>query len=955
MLTSAVVKIIDLCTRYAWQVVVAAMVLTVLSGTYAVRNFAINSDINAMLSPDLEWRQRERAFEAVFPRFEIIIAVVNAPTPEQTEAATAALAAKLSQNKDRFKSVTHAGGGEFFQRNGLLFLPPDELKNSLDGLVKAEPMIRDLASDPSLRGLTSAIDNALHGVRTKHIALDQLATPFNTVSDTLDRIIAGEPASFSWRLLAQNRSAEPKDLRGFIEIRPVLDYHALEPGHAAIKAIRDAGAEVLPQYQARVRLTGPVPMADEEFATLKENAEINGILTIAVVLFILWLALRSKRLILAVAINLFVGLSLTAAFGLWLVGAFNLISVSFAVLFVGIGVDFGIQHAVRYRHERHEFDNLRGAIHNAGKYVGSPLTLAAAATAAGFLSFLPTHYRGISELGLISGSGMLIAFLSTITLLPAMIRLLNPPGEPEPLGYASLAPVDSFMERNRIPIIIGTAVCVIGAMPLLYWLQFDFNPVNLRSPKVESVATYLELNRDPDARTNTVSVLSPSLKDADATADRLRKLPEVSQVMTASSLVPDQQDQKLQMIREAQKVLEPAVHPKEPMEAPSDKEEIEYVQGTAELLTKFAGTQTSPGAEASRRLAKALTAVAEGSQELRNKVKGVFLPPLRQTLEGLSSALNAQPVTPDSLPADLRREWVGPDGQARVSATPSGDPTNNDEMRNFARAVLAVEPNATEGSISVLEAGNTIVRAFFEAGFWALLSIGIILWIVLRRFTDVLLTLVPLVLAAVVTLQLCVIVGMPLNFANIIALPLLLGVGVAFKIYYIMAWRSGQTNLLQTSLTRAVFYSALATATAFASLCFSSHPGTSSMGQLLAMSLICTLAAAVLFQPVLMGRPREVTAGGPSPDDGSVPVPAGPAVSNPKARLASAQLSGPAEPEAGGLPDASRPDTAVSTTRDIDSGDAEVKSAMKPAAQSSARGSRAGANRRAKASPQRKR
>ena len=148
------------------------------------------------------------------------------------------------------------------------------------------------------------------------------------------------------------------------------------------------------------------------------------------------------------------------------------------------------------------------------------------------------------------------------------------------------------------------------------------------------------------------------------------------------------------------------------------------------------------------------------------------------------------------------------------------------------------------------------IHAFVEAGALALLSIAILLWLVLRRLGDVLLTLIPLALAGVVTLELTVLVGLPLNFANIIALPLLLGVGVAFKIYYIMAWREGQTNLLQTSLTRAVIYSALTTATAFGSLIFSSHPGTSSMGKLLALSLVCTLAAAVLFQPILMGKPR---------------------------------------------------------------------------------------------------
>jgi predicted RND superfamily exporter protein len=173
--------------------------------------------------------------------------------------------------------------------------------------------------------------------------------------------------------------------------------------------------------------------------------------------------------------------------------------------------------------------------------------------------------------------------------------------------------------------------------------------------------------------------------------------------------------------------------------------------------------------------------------------------------------------------------------------------------------VLAIAPTASGGPIAILKSGDTVVHAFVAAGLWAFLSIAILLWIVLRRFVDVLLTLIPLLLAGVVTLEICVLIGLKLNFANIIALPLLLGVGVAFKIYYIMAWRAGQTGLLQSALTRAVIFSAMTTGTAFGSLWLSSHPGTSSMGKLLALSLVCTLAAAVLFQPVLMGPPREVS------------------------------------------------------------------------------------------------
>jgi hopanoid biosynthesis associated RND transporter like protein HpnN len=858
MLTSIIVRIVDVCTSHPWRVVAIGLVLALASATYSARHFAINSDINALLSSQLDWRKRELAFEQAFRRFELIVVVVEAPTPELTGQATTALAQALAEEPDRFRTVTQSGGGEFFARHGLLFLPLEELRGNLAQLAKGEPLVSDLTSDPSLRGLLGALEDGLLGLQAGDLKLDDFTNTFAMASDTLENVLAGRPASFSWRVLAQGHPAQPNDLRGFIEVRPVLDYGALEPGQAATEAIRQAAADIAPKFQASVRLTGPVAVADEEFATIKEGAVRNGLITVAIVLVILWLALHSWRLILAVFINLFVGLALTAALGLMMVGALNLISVYFAVMFVGIGVDFGIQYSVRYRAERHELDDLRGAVLQAGKHVGAPLTLAAGATAAGFFSFLPTGYRGVSELGLIAGFGMLIAFATSITILPALIRLLNPPGEPVALGFSSLAPVDNFLERRRIPIIAGTALVVLAGLPLLYSLKFDFNPINLRNRKSESIATYLDLSRDPATNTNAIEVLAPSLTEAEAVAARLSKVPEVSHALTLASFIPDRQNEKLPIIRETAKTFEATFDSKNSLVPPTDAENVDALNEGADRLIEAAGTQTGPGAARSKRLSADLRALAKAKKDARDRAEAAFIPPLRITLGALQASLEPGPVSQQSLPPDFVRDWMTLDGRTRIEVAPKGDPTDNEAMRQFARAVLAIEPTAIEGPISILEAGNTIVHAFFEAAIWALLSISILLWVVLRRIGDVLLTLVPLVLAGVVTLEACVLIGLPLNFANIIALPLMLGVGVAFKIYYIMAWREGQTNLLQTSLTRAVFFSALTTATAFGSLWFSSHPGTSSMGKLLALSLMCTLCAAVLFQPLLMGKPRDL-------------------------------------------------------------------------------------------------
>jgi len=389
-------------------------------------------------------------------------------------------------------------------------------------------------------------------------------------------------------------------------------------------------------------------------------------------------------------------------------------------------------------------------------------------------------------------------------------------------------------------------------------MKFDFNPMNLRNPKAESIATFLDLRKDPNTGANAINVLTNSEADARKIEERLQKLPEVLTVRSLDTFVPPDQPAKLKLIAQAAKVLGPALSPDSIDAPPSDQENVDSLKSAAANLRRTAGEGKGQGAVASRRLADALTKLAGADEATHNKAQAIFITPLKVVLDQLKSALQAQPVSLQNLPPELVAEWKTKDGLMRVEALPRGDPNDNDNLRAFANAVLASEPMAIGGPVSILKSGDTVVRAFIHAGIYALAVISLLLWITLRRITDVLMTLVPLLVAGAVTLEICVLIKLPLNFANIVALPLLLGIGVAFKIYYVTAWRSGRTNLLQTSLTRAIFFSALTTATAFGSLWLSSHPGTSSMGKLLALSLVTTLAAVLLFQPALMGKPREI-------------------------------------------------------------------------------------------------
>ena len=860
MLTKIVISIVQTCTRFAATTVLIALGLAVAAGFYTAGHFEINTDINKLISADLDWRKRDIQFDKAFDRDSTIIAVVEAPTPELTTSATSALYQKLVGDKEHFQSMLALGSGEFFEKNAFLFLPKEQVARATGQFESAAPLIEIMAGDPSIRGLTGALETILVGIKRGQIKLDSAERPFNQISQTIEDVLKSDNATFSWRELVSDKPLTDADRRGFIEFKPILDFNALEPGKAATDAIRQAATDLnlQGQYGARVRLTGPVPIANEEFATVADGAVVNGVGTVLVVLVILWLALHSGKIISAVFANLFIGLSITTAVGLMMVGSLNLLSIAFAVLFVGLGVDFGIQFSVRYRSERFKSNDLMTALASAAERSAVPLSLAAMATAAGFLCFLPTDYKGVSELGEIAGVGMLVAFLSSITVLPALLRLLNPPGEDEPVGYAFLAPLDRFLEDHRVIIVGGTLLVALAGLPLLYFLHFDFNPMHLRNPNVESIATFLDLRKDPNTGANAINVMTNSEADAKKIEAKLSKLPEVLNVISLDSFVPEDQPEKLKLIAQGAKTLNPALNPESIDEAPSDAENVDALKGTVGSLRKTAGEGKGPGAVASRRLADDLQKLADSNQAAREKAQAVFVTSLKIVLDQLKNALQAKPVSLNNLPADLVSGWKTKDGLMRVEAEPRGDPNDNETLRKFAAAVLVAEPTAIGGPVSILKSGDTIVKAFIHAGFWALLVISLLLWLALRRVTDVLLTLVPLLVAGVVTLEICVLIDLPLNFANIVALPLLLGVGVAFKIYYITAWRAGRTNLLQSSLTRAIFFSALTTATAFGSLWLSSHPGTASMGKLLALSLVTTLAAVLLFQPALMGKPRDI-------------------------------------------------------------------------------------------------
>ncbi len=843
-----------------WLTLAAALVVALIALVYTAGHFAMSTDTSALISPKVAWRQHEIAFDDAFPQLrDSMIVVIDGRTPELAEDAATRLAAGFETDKAHFRNVRRPDGGTFFAQEGLLFSSTDDVQGATGALVNAQPLLGPLASDPSLRGVASAFGTMLDGVNSGGASFDTFSAPMRSLADSIDAQLAGKPATFSWQtLLGSNAGALTAPTRRLVLVRPVLDYDSLTPGAPASDAVA-ATAQTLGLDAANgvsVRVTGDVPLSDQDFASLQENIGLVGFVMFGAMLLTLWLATRSVRLVAAIFGTTVLGLIVTLAIGLVAVGQLNLISIAFIPLFVGLGVDFGIQLSVRFNAERIDGSATPLALQRAATALGAPLTLAAAAIVLGLAAFLPTSYVGIAELGVIAAIGMVIALALSVTVLPALIVLLRPPPSAREVGFAAAAPLDRLLHRRRSAVLWGFGIALVGSIALLPLVVFDFDPMAMRDQNGPAMRTLTDLTRDPDRTPETISVLARDEAAARGLVAKIGALREVRQVVWLDSFVPQDQPAKLTAITDASTVLDFSINPFDVSPPPGDAALKAAASTLADKLATTAIAHPGPGAADALRLSSTMRRLTQATPAQRRAADAMLSMPLKVTLDQIRAILQAHAVDRASLPADLTHDWKTADGRYRIEVTPSGNPRDIRAMRAFGDAVGKITPDISGLPVVTQAAGVSIAGAFIEAGVIGFVLVSLLLLFALRSARETLFTLAPVVLSIFLTLGTCVVIGQPLNFANIIAFPLLFGVGVAFHIYFVMAWRGGARDLLQSSLARAVLFSALATGTAFGSLWLSDHPGTASMGKILMISLVWTLICALVFEPALLGPPR---------------------------------------------------------------------------------------------------
>ncbi|SIQ62395.1 MULTISPECIES: MMPL family transporter [Acidiphilium] len=847
-----IVSLVGNSRRHAFVVLACYVVLLVLGLGYARSHLGIDTNTDHLFASSLPWRQEQMVFDKAFPQFnDLIVAVVHDATPEGADATAKALADRITADKTHFKDVSRPGTGRFYRRDGLLLLPADQLAALLNSIVTAQPFLGQLSADPSAAGLFKALDLMAVGVGAGQANLAPYAAQLKSFQAAIEQAASGNPKPISWQaLLTPGVAAEQGDVR-FVLIHPVLDHGTLQPGGAATAALRHISAS-LPSVrsgEATVNYTGQIPLSDEQFASLTQGLVLGLVISVALITLWLILAVRSWRMIVPILATLIVGLLLTVSFAALAIGTLNLISVAFAILFVGLAVDFAIQFCVRLRDVRTRIADPALAMIEAANEAGTQIALASVATACGFLAFVPTSFVGVAELGEIAGIGMLIAFVCTITILPALLALTQPRGEPERIGFPLGDRADGAVKRHGKAVLAGFGVLAIAGVVSVATIHFDANPLDTQNPNTEAMRTLKSMLGKSVTNPFYINALAPNVTAAKALAARFDKRPEVAQVISGATFVPTNQTAKLAMIAQTQQILAPSLSggTPPPVTAARLREAAAKAAGEiAAIAAKLPKTSPLLG------IGEALDRLKTASDARLLAANAALVKYLPGELARLNDALSAQRITLANLPPDLKQDWFLPDGQVRLQIIPTAAAQTSAGLWKFVAAAQTIVPVLAGPAATTVATAKTILGAFREAATLGAIAIAIILMIFLRSVRDSALVVATLALSALLTALFARLADMQLDYANIIALPLLLGVGVSFNVYFVMNWRDGMRNLLGSATARAVLFSALTTGTAFGSLAASHDRGTASLGTLLLLSLAAVLIATFIFLPALL-------------------------------------------------------------------------------------------------------
>jgi hopanoid biosynthesis associated RND transporter like protein HpnN len=888
----------DFICRWPLAFVLAGVLVAVVASLYTARRLEFSTSRNDLIGRDSEYWRLYSEYAHEFRAEEDYIVVVESGDPTRNRAVidnlVAALlsptnnpapgddsGAQLFTPADLYYRVDYDALKHWF----LYYLALDDLKQIRDSIKDFKQLVAILQHRPKLDTFFDSMNRMMWQMEgspesqrrqmeaflpTVTAIATQMGT-FNSQDEKGELLSPWANAFFSTEMVGE--AEQQMRWQGYQTFRNgqmflLLIHPRVDGGNAAalheatIPKLRRILAASRTQFpDVKINLTGEPVLDSDEMRQSQNDATKATILTFVLICVLFAFSFREVlRPLLAVGCMIIV-LGASMGYVTLTVGHLNLITVTFAVMILGLGIDLGIQFVARYEEELSQGVPRDEAVRTAIEHTGPSIITAGVTNAAAFFAMGLSSFRGVIELGVIAGGGMLIASAATMTVLPALLLLVHRQRESTHIPARSAATwFEQFLLRRPYLVLTICGILTAGALLVGWAIRFDYNLLNLQSKKLPSVETELRLLNADVESTLFASIVCDNFEEARVLQERLSKLPSVATVHSIAELIPEQQNQKAEIIREIQHALG-TVQFEVPAYDPADTELVIRSLESLRLRASKLGREEKISPAVLTPLTNALSQTRSKLQameptELQSrlaKYERRFYADLEAQLQLMADQIVDRPMGLDDIPQEVRQMLVGKTGKLLVRVFPKENIWERDALVDFVRQVQSVAPKVTGTPLGIYEFVEILKTGYCKAALWALLVIAILIFVDFRGAYATLLTILPLLVGMAWMLGAMVILRIDFNPANIMVLPLLVGIGVAYGIYVVQRYReSGEATFYSKSTGRAVVLSALTTMVAFASLIIGAHRGIRSLGLVVTIGVIACLVAALVLLPALL-------------------------------------------------------------------------------------------------------
>jgi len=864
----------SLASGRPWLVLSLALLLSALSIWFTSQNMEFLTGRDDLMPKNTPFNRDFQTFRAEFGDMEDIVVVMESSDPERAGAFGTRLYRELSKDKQDFSDVFCPSALPFFQKNGLLFMSVDDIKELHRNLSLAAPVLKDLSREPKVATLFNHLTRRMDGYVAGNkgelpglvFMLDKLGAGFGSFGGG-----KGAPPSLEGFFMNSESSLAKAGRQQILTVLPVRNSVGFVPAGAAIAKVRAEVAKLraLPEFKGvTVGLTGSPVLENEEMATSQKDITLATGISLALTVVLLLLAFRGVLNVIAAMVSLLVAISLSFGFATLAVGHLNILSMVFAIMLIGIGIEYGIQVVLRYQEELRLGEGELSAIETGLSRNVWAIVMAAATVAAAFLTFIFTDFKGIAELGIIAAGGVAICVAVTFTVLPAMLVLLARVRKPHAKltkPQAKDSAVKALLYGHPKVVIAATAICCCASLYPLAKISFDYNLMNLQAKGLESVSYAYKLMRSKENAGYFAALTAGSREEAAAKTKVLEALPTVDHVVSLATFVPDHQKEKLAelaAIRQELSGVNPGKYEEDLslMELPTVFEN--FRNATVALSAKLEA-EKSPDAKKVGAFLVILDKFFAGleKEKDRNAVgmlqdfQGGMFRELPEKIALLKESLNATPITDADIPVELRSRFVGKTGKLMLQVAPKGEIFDLKPLKAYLKDVRSVDPHATGEPVMVYESMTIMRDAYRMAFIYAFFAIVLILLVTFRSLKFTLIGLIPLVvgiLFMVAGMWLC---GISFNSANIIVMPLVLGIAVDSGIYMINRFRREEgsaASVVTSSTGLGVFLNTLTIMASFGALMVAHHQGVFSIGVVMSLGMFACQIAFMITLPAVL-------------------------------------------------------------------------------------------------------